>query len=86
MGKITIKSITKYMKDEKYKIRHNVKAMKLAINELNLEVKTDSFDLLLLIIEDKPIDSLNTHSYGFHTANGRYLIDTFKSLYFKHNI
>ena len=28
-----------------------------------------------LLLENKPIDALHTHSYGFHTANGRSLID-----------
>jgi len=45
------------------------------------ELEHDAFELLLLLIENRPIDSLHTHSYGFHTANGRYIIDKMISNY-----
>ena len=86
MQNITLKTINKYFKDNNLEVRHNLKAVKKAINTLNKEVKTDSFNLFLLIVENKPIDSLCTHSYSFHTSNGRYLIDSFKSLYYEFNI
>jgi len=86
MQNITLKTINKYFKDNNFEVRHNLKAFKKAINTLNKEVQTDSFDLFLLIVENKSIDGLHTHSYGFHTSNGRYLIDSFKNLYHKFNI
>jgi hypothetical protein len=86
MQNITLKTINKYFKDNNLEVRHNLKAVKKAINTLNKEVKTDSFNLFLLIVENKPIDNLHTHSYGFHTSNARYLIDSFKSLYYEFNI
>jgi len=85
MKKITIKAIKKYFKDNNLEARHNINAIKKAINVLNKDVKTDAFNLFLLIVENKPIDSIHTHSYGFHTANGRHLINTFKNLYYKFN-
>lgn len=81
MKNITLKTINKYFKDNNFEARHNLKAIKKAINTLNKEVETDSFNLFLLIVENKPIENLHTHSYGFHTRNGRYLINTFKEYY-----
>lgn len=79
---ITISQLKEYFKhDLKIEPRHNLKACKKAFNTLNKEIQTDVFDLVYLIFENKPINSMRTHSYGFHTANGRYLIETFKNLY-----
>ena len=86
MQNITLKTINKYFKDNNLEAMHNLKAFKKAINILNKEVQIDSFDLFLLIVENKPINGLHTHSYGFHTSNGRYLIDSFANLYHKFNI
>jgi len=86
MQNITLKTINKYFKDNNLEARHNLKAFKKAINTLNKEVQTDSFDLFLLIVENRSIDGMYTHSYGFHTSNGRYLINSFTSLYHKFNI
>ena len=86
MKNITLKTINKYFKDNNLEARHNLKSFKKAINTLNKEVQTDAFDLFLLIVENKSIDGLHTHSYGLHTSNGRYLIDSFKNLYHKFNI
>ena len=85
MKNITLKTINKYFKDNDFTPRHNLKAIKKAINTLNKEVETDAYLLFLLIVENKPIDNLYTHSYNFHTNNGRYLIDSFKSYYNEFN-
>ena len=34
--------------------------------------------------KNKPISSLMTHSYGFHTANGRGIIERIKSYYYEY--
>lgn len=79
---ITVTELKDYFKrDLKTEPRHNLRACKKAFNTLNNEVQTDVFDLVYLIFENKPIKSLYTHAYGFHTANGRHLIETFKNLY-----
>ena len=83
MKTITLKVIRNWFKTEGHTPRHNIKAIKLAINKLNKEVETDALDLFLLIVENKPINGLYTHSYGFHTGNGRHIIDTFKNYYYE---
>ena len=66
------------------KPRHNVEALAVAINHIADEVDYDSFALMQLLLENKPIDALHTHSYGFHTATGRAIIEQLKSRYYEH--
>ena len=35
------------------------------------------------LVENTPIPSLHTHSYGFHTANGRGIIERMQSYYYE---
>ena len=65
------------------KPRHNVEALAVAINYIADEVDHDSFELMRLLLENKPIDALCTHSYGFHTANGRSIIEGIQSIYYE---
>jgi len=63
--------------------RHNCEALAEAINHIAEEVDHDAFELMRLLIENRPIDALHTHSYGFHTANGRSLIEGMQSKYYE---
>ena len=62
---------------------HNCEALAEAINHIAEEVDHDAFELMRLLLENKPIDALHTHSYGFHTANGRSLIEGMQSKYYE---
>ena len=62
--------------------RHNCEALAEAINHIANEVEYDAFALLQLLLENKPIDALHRHSYGFHTANGRSLIEGMQNAYY----
>ena len=64
------------------KPRHNCEALAEAINHIAEEVDHDAFELMRLLLENKPIDALHTHSYGFHTANGRLLIESMQDAYY----
>jgi replication initiation and membrane attachment protein DnaB len=64
--------------------RHDCQALAKAINEISEEVDFDSYRLMQLLLENKPIDALHTHSYGFHTANGRSLIQGIQSKYYEY--
>jgi hypothetical protein len=66
------------------KPRHNCEALAEAINHIAEEVDHDAFELMRLLIENKPIDALHTHSYGFHTANGRSLIEGMQNKYYEY--
>jgi len=65
------------------KPRHNCMALAEAINHIAGEVDYDSFALMQLLLENKPIDALHTHSYGFHTANGRSLVEGMQNAYYE---
>ena len=64
--------------------RHNVHALADAITDMAYELEHDEFELLQLLLENRPIDAIHTHSYGFHTANGRHIIDTIKEKYYEY--
>tara|TARA_B100001059_G_C17737277_1_gene529551 strand:- start:461 stop:730 length:270 start_codon:yes stop_codon:yes gene_type:complete len=55
--------------------RHNCESLAKAINDVSRELEFDSFRIMQLFLENKPIDALHTHSYGFQTANGREIIN-----------
>jgi len=64
--------------------RHNCEALASAINEVAEDVGHDSYALMELLLSNTPIPSLYTHSYGFHTANGRGLIESMQHAYNSH--
>ena len=80
---MTAEQIENYIINElDSKPRHNCIALSEAINKVAEEVEYDSFALMRLLLENKPIDALHTHSYGFHTANGRSLIESMIDIYY----
>ena len=81
---ITAEQIENYIVNElNSKPRHNLEAMAVAINHIADEVEYDPFALMQLLLENKPIDALHTHSYGFHTANGRSIIEGIQNTYYE---
>ena len=92
MMKITSKQVKEYMSqrtDEQF--RHCPIAVSEACNDViekfygtfgddNITAK----DLLKLLFFNDPIPSLHTHSYGFHTATGRNIIETLKMKYYEY--
>jgi len=82
---MTGKQVEGYIKyNLQMKPRHNVDALASAVTDMAEELEYDAFELLQLLIENKPIDAIHTHSYGFHTANGRYIIDAIKERYYEY--
>ena len=61
--------------------RHDCKALASAINEVAKEVKHDGYALMELLLCNTPIPELHTHSYGFHTREGRGLIESMQDSY-----
>ena len=85
---MTGKQIKEYIKSLGHEPRHDCDALSDAVNDMIKSVndgtfnkKTTAKDLLQLLIENKPISALHTHSYGFHTASGRYIIETLINKY-----
>jgi|TARA_R110000824_G_scaffold367773_1_gene556993 bacterioferritin (cytochrome b1) len=81
---MTGKQIEKYIREDLgYEPRHNCEALARAINYVSDKVDYDSFALMQLLLENEPISSLHTHSYGFHTHNGRELIEGMQNAYYE---
>ena len=82
---MTETQITNYLVNEYGECRHNAYALAEAINQTQQDIDyEDEWDLFHLLVENKPINSLMTHSYGFHTANGRGIIERIKSYYYEY--
>ena len=64
--------------------RHDCDALAEAVTDMAAELEYDESELLYLLLENRPIDALHTHSYGFHTANGRHIIETIKEKYYEY--
>ena len=81
--RLTSKKVKEYMAwrtDEE--LRHCPDCIAEACNEACYEFDHDNAkDLLKLVFFNDPIPSLMTHSYGFHTATGRHIIETIQEYY-----
>ena len=82
---MTATQITNYLVNEYGECKHDAYAMAEAINQTQQDMDYDNeWDLFHLLVENKPINSLMTHSYGFHTANGRGIINRIKDYYYEY--
>ena len=64
--------------------RHNCVALAKAITKASKQFDQNEFDMMHLLLENQPIGNY-THSYGFHTAYSRELINTMQDYYYKFN-
>ena len=81
--KVTEKQIKQYFKDGGFKPRHSIAGLKNAANRLATEAGAESaYNVLMLVLSNRPLEGFWTHSYGFHTAEGRHLIETFQTYYY----
>ena len=63
---------------------HDVDALACAIEDVANEIEFDSFQIMRWLLENVEIPALHTHSYGFHTANGREIINGIQSKYYEY--
>jgi len=79
------KEVEKYiMRDLGFIPRHDCEALAAAITDMAEEIDTDERELMELLLNNKPINSLMTHSYGFHTRTGREIINKLKEKYYEY--
>ena len=92
MKKLTPKKVRDYMSyrtpDE---LIHCPEAIAAACNDMADEYAdtdfakgADALDYLRLLFFNDPIKGMFTHSYGFHTATGRAIIEKLKARYYEH--
>ena len=80
---MTGKEVEKYiMRDLGFMPRHDCEALAAAITDMAEEIDANERELMELLLNNKPINSLMTLSYGFHTENGINIIETIKSKYY----
>ena len=92
MKKLTSKKVKDYMSYRTSEnIRHCPEAIAAACNDMADEYSHTEFgkvadpkDYMRLLFFNDPIKGMFTHSYGFHTATGRMLIEKLKSRYYEH--
>ena len=81
---MTATQVKTYLENKYGECRHDAYALAEAINQTQQDMDyKDEWDLFHLLVENKPINSLMTHSYGFHTRNGRGIIERIKSYYYE---
>ncbi len=93
MRKLTAKKVQDYMSYRTSEgIRHCPEAIAKACNQIASEYTDTEFakaaeplDYMRLLFFNDPIKGLFTHSYSFHTATGRAIIEQLKSLYYEYN-
>ena len=81
---MTGKEVKQYIeKDLGHEPRHNVDAISHAANEVAYlySSSTTAEQVVEFMLADKPIPTLATHSYGFHTRSGRGLRELFTENY-----
>ena len=82
---MTAKQVEKYIREDLGMTpRHDCHALAMAITDISLDMDYDECELMYLLLENRPIDALHTHSYGFHTATGRNIIQTLQMKYYEH--
>ena len=80
---MTGKEIKKYIEDLGHEPKHNVDAISHAANEVAYLYSSSATaeQVVEFMLADKPIPTLATHSYGFHTRSGRGLRELFTENY-----
>ena len=85
MKKLTSKKVKDYFTWRcASELRHCPDCIALACNDIAEELSYNAKDLMKLLFFNDPIPSLHTHSYGFHTATGRNIIETLKDKYYEY--
>ena len=82
---MTGEQVEKYIREDLgMEPRHDCIALADAITDTSLDMDHDEYELMYLLLENRPIDALYTHSYGFHTASGREIINRIKEYYYEY--
>ena len=80
---MTSADVEKYIREECGKTpRHNCDSLASAISDIAYEQKMDERGLMKLLLGNVPMTG--THSYGFHTRLGRFLIEEIQDRYYEY--
>ena len=86
MKKLTNKKVKEYVAwRSNQELRQCPDCIAAACNDAAIEFNHNSaLDLMKLLFFNDPVPALHTHSYGFHTASGRHIIETIKEKYYRY--
>ena len=86
MKKLTNKKVKEYVAwRSNQELRQCPDCIAAACNDAAVEFNQNSaLDLMKLLFFNDPIPALHTHSYTFHTASGRHIIETIKEKYYEY--
>jgi hypothetical protein len=79
--KLTLKFAANYIYYNYGYLKHDIKKLVKASRETAKKYNCSPLQIFLFMIENKPIDKIYTHSYGFNTRIGREIKETFKNNY-----
>ena len=84
--KLTSKKVEEYFAwRTNEELRHCPDCISAACNDAAIKFRHyKAKDFLKLVFFNEPIPLLHTHSYGFHTATGRNIIETTQEYYYKY--
>tara|TARA_R110000823_G_C15527858_1_gene456440 strand:+ start:134 stop:385 length:252 start_codon:yes stop_codon:yes gene_type:complete len=81
MRYLTKNNINSYLIDNYGYNKHDTSKLLKASRETGEQYKVTPLEMFFFMIEQKPINKLYTHSYGFNTSLGREVRNTFKNYY-----
>jgi len=86
MRKLTSKKVKEYIAwRSNQELRHCPDCVAAACNDAAVKFNHNSgLDLMKLLFFNDPIPELHTHSYSFHTATGRHIIETIQEYYYEY--
>jgi len=76
------KEILNYVEEEGWELKHDVNALAFAAKKTaNLFSDIEPMEVIKFMLGDVPIKGHFTHSYGFHTREGRAMREFFGTKY-----
>lgn len=82
MKKLTSRGIERYLTENYGHVKHDCDRLNDTCKVLSIRYKCRAIDMFHFIVEQKPILSLHTHSYGFNTRQGRLIREEFSNEYY----
>ncbi len=79
--RLTKKNIENYLTINKGYIKHETNLLIKAIKQTSKKYKINEIDLFLFYADNKPINKVWTHSYGYQTRQGRELANELQNNY-----
>ena len=78
------KEIENYVENEGWELKHDVDALAFAAEETAIRCNAEPMSIIKFMLGDVPMSGHYTHSYGFHTREGRGIREFFGNKYHEH--